>query len=173
MPAVELLVTPIALLVSLLVWGVFPGLAMRAIVRFYPKGHERRKELLAELYVVDIWKRPYWVASQLELGLVEGLTLRRDKRTDDALAASNLFPAEPSGSRRLGQLVISIPQAKATTARVSALTSLLSSNSGHDAVRLRLIHGSTVRVFEIPYSVRLTPRLQHELTVLFGPNCLK
>jgi hypothetical protein len=64
------------LLVVLLVFGVAPGLVLRLIVLLYPKGHPRRKELVAELYVVPRWERPLFVAEQLEVGLTEALPTR-------------------------------------------------------------------------------------------------
>jgi hypothetical protein len=75
------------LLVVLLVFGVAPGLVLRLIVLLYPKSHPRRKELVAELYVVPRWERPLFVAEQLEVGLTEGVPARfravRTRRAKD------------------------------------------------------------------------------------------
>jgi hypothetical protein len=64
------------LVAVLVVFGVAPGLVLRAILLLYPKGHPRRKELIAELYVVPRWERPLFVAEQLEVGLTEGVPAR-------------------------------------------------------------------------------------------------
>jgi len=54
------------------VFGVAPGFCLRLIVMAFPRGHDRRKELLAEFYEVPYAKRPLWVASQLEVAVFEG-----------------------------------------------------------------------------------------------------
>ncbi len=61
------------------VFGFAPGAVLRLIVLAYPSSDPRRKELVAELYVVSRWKRPLWVAEQLETALAEGV-LPRVKR---------------------------------------------------------------------------------------------
>lgn len=73
---VEAVVSWQTLLAVLLVFGVAPGVVLRLIVLLYPKGHPRRNELVAELYVVPRWERPLFVAEQLEVGLTEALPLR-------------------------------------------------------------------------------------------------
>lgn len=59
--------------IALLVFGFAPGVVLRLIVLFYPRGHPRRRELLGELYAVPRIERPFWVAEQLEVALFEGL----------------------------------------------------------------------------------------------------
>jgi hypothetical protein len=66
------------LLLSLLVFGFAPGAALRLIVLAYHREDPRRHELLAEVYAVPRWERPYWVAQQLETAAFEGL---RDRLT--------------------------------------------------------------------------------------------
>jgi DNA-binding transcriptional MerR regulator len=60
----------------LLVFGVFPGLILRLLVRLYPKGNPRRVELFGQLYAVPRWERPWFVAEQFETALSEGLPSR-------------------------------------------------------------------------------------------------
>ena len=55
-----------SLAVALLIFGVFPGLALRLLVRLYPNGHPRRTELIGELYAMPQWQRPWFVARQFE-----------------------------------------------------------------------------------------------------------
>src|SRR5690349_1957207 len=62
--------------ILLLVFGFFPGLVLRQVVRFYPKGHPRRRELMAELYARDYGKRLLFVCECMELGLSEGVPAR-------------------------------------------------------------------------------------------------
>jgi len=61
------------LVLALVVFGFAPGAALRLIVFAYPRDDPRRQELLAELYAVPRWERPFWVAQQIEEALFEGL----------------------------------------------------------------------------------------------------
>lgn len=61
--------------VAVVVFGFAPGLVLALIVRLIPD-HDRRRELQAELYAVPYWKRPFWVAEQLEVALRVGLSPR-------------------------------------------------------------------------------------------------
>lgn len=54
-----------------------PGVAVRQFVRLYPKGHERRRELVAETYVRPFHERLFYVAQCLEVSLAEGIPARR------------------------------------------------------------------------------------------------
>lgn len=64
------------LLSVLLVFGFAPGFVLRLLVMIYPKGDARRKELVAELYVLPRLERPLFVAEQLETVLFEGMPTR-------------------------------------------------------------------------------------------------
>ena len=64
------------LVLALVVFGVAPGLVLRLIVLAFPKEDPRRKELLGEQRAVPRFERPFWVAEQLEVALVEGLAPR-------------------------------------------------------------------------------------------------
>ncbi|MCR6486810.1 YDG/SRA domain-containing protein [Amycolatopsis sp. OK19-0408] len=57
-------------------FGFAPGFCLRLIVLVYPRGHPRRRELVAELYGLPYVKRPIWVAAQLETALFEGVGAR-------------------------------------------------------------------------------------------------
>jgi DNA-binding transcriptional MerR regulator len=88
----ELVVWP--LLMGLVLLGLLPGASLRLIVRIYPKGHPRRRELVAELYTIDYQKRLFFVAQNLELALFEGLPARwkRRRRRSDVAGAEALTP---------------------------------------------------------------------------------
>jgi hypothetical protein len=62
--------------VALLVFGFAPGAVLRMILLAFPRDDPRRHELLGELYAVPRIERPFWVAEQLEVALVEGLGQR-------------------------------------------------------------------------------------------------
>jgi transcriptional regulator with XRE-family HTH domain len=64
------------------IFGLFPGVALRLIVLLYPKDDPRRRELVAELYVLSRMQRVEWVFQQLETALFEGLSSRRAQRRE-------------------------------------------------------------------------------------------
>lgn len=85
-------------LLALMVFGLLPGLVLRLIVRIYPKEHPRRRELVAELYNLDYFKRPFFVVQDLELAFCEGIPARwRSRRAGPTLEAP--VPLAPSGYR--------------------------------------------------------------------------
>lgn len=84
------------LLMCLAIFGFAPGFVLRILVRLYPVGDPRRQELVAELYVLNHFQRPLYVAEQLETGLFDGLGARmearreaRARRAQDSIADTN------------------------------------------------------------------------------------
>ncbi|MET8798114.1 hypothetical protein ABZV91_16965 [Nocardia sp. NPDC004568] len=75
-----------AFLVAVAIFGFFPGFLLRLLVRLYPAGDARRRELTAELYAVPRLLRPFWVAEQFETVLYEGTGLRYRARRARVLA---------------------------------------------------------------------------------------
>jgi len=77
------------------VFGFVPGFFLRLIVLLYPPSDARRAELVAELYVIPRWRRPMFVAEQLETALFEGpgerLAHRRRERARDAVETLGSF----------------------------------------------------------------------------------
>jgi DNA polymerase-3 subunit alpha len=65
-----------------------------------------------------------------------------------------------------------MPDQRATTDVVQSLGDMLIRHSGDGEVRLRLVKGSTARVFELPYRVSVSADLYGELKGLLGPACL-
>jgi hypothetical protein len=65
---------------AVLVFGLAPGAVLRVTVLLYPHADERRRELIAELYMVPRWERPFWVAEQFETAAFEGLSSRLEER---------------------------------------------------------------------------------------------
>lgn len=60
-------------LVALVVFGLAPGALLRLIVLAFQRDDPRRQEVLAELYAVPRFERPFWVLEQLEVAVFEGL----------------------------------------------------------------------------------------------------
>ena len=68
------------LLIALAVFGYAPAAVLRVVLKLYSKQDARRRELHAELFAVPRWERPFWVAEQIELALVEGAGPRIKRR---------------------------------------------------------------------------------------------
>jgi DNA polymerase-3 subunit alpha len=88
------------------------------------------------------------------------------------LHAYSLFQPALSQVGGSGPLHISLAETRATTDTVQALNDVLIRHAGDTEVRLRLMKSDNVRVFEVPYQVRVTADLYGELKSLLGPNCL-
>ncbi len=88
------------------------------------------------------------------------------------LHAVSMFTPDTGPSLGSGPVVISVPEQRATTEVVSALNDVLIRHAGSNEVRLKLVKGSSARVFEIPYPVKVSADLYGELKTLLGPNCL-
>ena len=102
--------------------------------------------------------------------VIRGRVATRDDGLN--LHAVSLFVPDTGTSLGSGPLVISVPESRATTDVVSALGDVLIRHRGDSEVRLRLVRGDTVRMFEVPYPVTVTADLYGELKSLLGPNCL-
>jgi DNA polymerase-3 subunit alpha len=88
------------------------------------------------------------------------------------LHAVSMFTPDVGPGLGSGPLVIQVQEQRATTEVVGALNDVLIRHAGDNEVRLKLIKGSTARVFEIPYPVTVSADLYGELKTLLGPNCL-
>ena len=88
------------------------------------------------------------------------------------LHAVSMFTPDTGPSLGSGPIVISVPEHRATTDIVSALNDVLIRHAGDNEVRLKLLKGTSARVFEIPYPVTVSADLYGELKTLLGPNCL-
>jgi DNA polymerase-3 subunit alpha len=98
----------------------------------------------------------------------------RVSQRDDGvnLHANSMFIPDTGASLGSGPLMISVPEFRATTDVVAALGDVLIRHAGDTEVRLKLIKGSTARMFEVPYPVSVTADLYGELKSLLGPACL-
>jgi hypothetical protein len=84
MELVEAVASWQTLLLAVGVFGFAPGFILRLAVKIYPRDDPRRRELVAEMYIVPRLLRPFYVAEQIETVLFEGtgarLNLRRRRR---------------------------------------------------------------------------------------------
>ncbi|HEY2644575.1 MAG TPA: DNA polymerase III subunit alpha, partial [Galbitalea sp.] len=88
------------------------------------------------------------------------------------LHAVSMFSPDVGASLGSGPLVISVPEARATTDNMTRLNDVLIRHSGENEVRLKLVRGESARMFEIPYPVTVSADLYGELKSLLGPSCL-
>lgn len=92
-------VLPCSLLALGATFGLMPGLLLRLIVLFYPKGHPRREELFGELFAAEMGRmeRFEWVFQQLETASRQGLSLRWRQRAERKASAgtSNKLAEDP------------------------------------------------------------------------------
>jgi DNA polymerase-3 subunit alpha len=65
-----------------------------------------------------------------------------------------------------------MPEQRATVDVVTELGDMLIRHRGDAEVRLRLTRGGVARIFELPYTVAVSPDLFGELKGLLGPACL-
>jgi hypothetical protein len=66
----------------------------------WPKGHDRRNELVAEFYEVPVQGRLLWVVEQLESGLFDGLPKRAAARRARRRERRTLGPEEYAAYER-------------------------------------------------------------------------
>ena len=74
-----------ALVAALVVWGIAPGFVLRLVTLAFRKDDPRRQEMIAELYTVPRWDRPFWVGEQMERAFTEGLWERLVDAADGRL----------------------------------------------------------------------------------------
>jgi hypothetical protein len=130
-------VTSLAFLV--LAFGIFPGMSLRVIVLLYPPGHDRRRELVAELYAMPFRLRPLWVGQQLETAVFEGpparLLARRERvasrRRDRSPRSAR--PSLPPGRRRAARRAAAIGVAGLVGLSVAVAVPALANDGGGDA----------------------------------------
>lgn len=87
------------LLAVLGVFGFAPGCVLRLLVMIYPRDNPRRKELVAQLYVLKRRERSLFVAEQLETVLFEGVP-NRVRALRRRLARNQARPSDDSSRAR-------------------------------------------------------------------------
>ncbi len=102
--------------------------------------------------------------------VVRGRVSMRDDGMN--LHAVSLSTPDLGTSLGSGPLVITIPEARATTEVVTSLGDVLIRHSGSNEVHLNLVKGDTARKFDLPYRVTVSADLYGELKSLLGPGCL-
>lgn len=57
---------------AVVIFSLVPDFVLRLFVLIYPRGEDRRKELIGELARRPRWERPFWVAEHLAMIVTEG-----------------------------------------------------------------------------------------------------
>jgi DNA polymerase-3 subunit alpha len=102
--------------------------------------------------------------------VVRGRVSMRDDGMN--LHAFNLMTPDFGQDFEAGPITIQMTEGRATTSTVATLGEILERHSGGSEVRLKLIKGSTARVFDVPRPVKVSADLFGELKGLLGPQCL-
>lgn len=64
------------LFMAALIFGFFPTFVVNVLVRVYPKGHPRRRELIAEMEAIPRRERLIWTAEQVATALFDAVPSR-------------------------------------------------------------------------------------------------
>ncbi|MGO1539000.1 MAG: DNA polymerase III subunit alpha [Leucobacter sp.] len=96
------------------------------------------------------------------------------KARDDGMTmhAYGVKPIEVTVQDDAETVNLSLTDTRATEDLMSDLRATLQRHRGESEVRLNLLTPAGVRVFELPFTVRVTPDLYGELKGLLGPHCL-
>ncbi len=138
-----------------------------------PYGVVTVEDFGGEVSVMFLGKTYQEFAPGLQSDTIAVIRARVSQRDDGiGLHAQSMFTPDTGQSLGSGPLVIQVPEHRATTDVVSALGDVLIRHRGDNEVRLRLVRGSSARLFEIPYPVSVTADLYGELKSLLGPNCV-
>lgn len=102
--------------------------------------------------------------------VVRGRVSRRDDGMN--LHAQAAFAPDLGVIDDGGALELFLPEQRASTRVVEELAEILDRHRGDTEVRLRLVRGSSAKVFEVPRPVRISADLYGDLKGVLGPGCL-
>ncbi len=104
---------------------------------------------------------------------VVAIKARVNKRDDGvALHANSLMVPQITVTEPGRPLTLVMPEVRATNSTLQALNDVLRRHPGDTEVRLRLTRTGSVRIFEIPNRIRVTPDFYGEVKTLLGPSCV-
>ncbi|MBX3087117.1 MAG: DNA polymerase III subunit alpha [Cryobacterium sp.] len=131
------------------------------------------EDFTGEIQVTFLGKTFQEFRPMLENDVIVAIKGRVDRRDEGAaLRAVSVLRPELGQSFSDEPLVISVPEIRATTEVVSALSDVLIRHAGKSDVQLRLVSEENSRMFEVPFQVNVNPDLYGELKALLGPGCL-
>jgi DNA polymerase-3 subunit alpha len=112
-------------------------------------------------------------ASVLEADVIAAIRGKVTSR-DDGLTvhAYSVTLPDVSSVQQDAPLTLSLAEARATERVLGELREILDRHKGPSQVRLQLVTGSSVRMFELPYLVSVNADLFGEVKGLLGPQCL-
>lgn len=94
---------------------------------------------------------------------------------DDSMSMQGygITPIDAANTADVEDLTLTLLDSFATESVLSDLHEALRRYPGSSGVNLHLVCGETVRVFELPYQVRMNGDLFGDLKALLGPHCLE
>jgi hypothetical protein len=90
-----------ALLVAVLLFSFGPHLLLLLVLLLYPEGSDRPKQLLADLFDVPRWKKPFWVFEIALMAVFEAVPARVANRRRRAGSTQQVILTNPSTARGL------------------------------------------------------------------------
>jgi hypothetical protein len=70
------------LLIAVLIFSFVPHLLLHLVLLLYPKGNKRPAQILADLFDVPRWKKPFWVVEMALMAIFEAVPLRLAARRE-------------------------------------------------------------------------------------------
>jgi DNA polymerase-3 subunit alpha len=131
------------------------------------------EDFTGEMQVLFMGKSYSEFGHLLVADTIVGLRGKLNARDDGmSMHAYGVSPID-IGARELGSpLMISVTDSRATEQLMGELKETLRRHRGENEVRLRLQTTSAIRIFALPFPVRVSPDLYGELKGLLGSQCL-
>jgi DNA polymerase-3 subunit alpha len=138
-----------------------------------PYGMITVEDFNGEITVMFMGKTYTEFQSQLvadSIMVVRGRVSRRDDGMN--LHAQSCFSPDLGAIDASSDLVLVVPEQRATQAVVEDLAAVLDRHRGETEVMLKLHRDGMAKVFEVPHPVKVSADLFGDLKGLLGPNCL-
>jgi DNA polymerase-3 subunit alpha len=138
-----------------------------------PYGMITVEDFNGEITVMFMGKTYLEFQSQLvadSIMVVRGRVSRRDDGMN--LHAQSCFSPDLGSIDASSDLVLVVPEQRATQSVVEDLAAVLGRHRGDTEVTLKLHRDGTAKVFEVPHPVTVSADLFGDLKGLLGPNCL-
>ncbi|WP_449277547.1 DNA polymerase III subunit alpha [Leucobacter sp. GX24907] len=131
------------------------------------------EDFTGELQALFMGKSYQEFGTMLQPDSIVALRGKLNARDDGmSMHSYGVKPIDAVVQEETANLAISISDTRATEHLMEELKATLLRHRGDGEVRLNLITGSGVRIFELPQQVRVTSDLFGELKGLLGPRCL-
>lgn len=131
------------------------------------------EDFTGEMQAMFMGKSYQEFGSMLEADSIVALRGKVNVRDDGvSMHAYGVKTIDIGVQEEIGVLPLTISETRATKELLERLRQIFERHPGESEVRLNLLTSEAVRVFELPFTVRVTPDLYGELKGLLGPRCL-